>query len=155
MYNPPMIITNQTGNLLETNVQVIVHQANLYHTFGGGIAKAIAAKFPYAFDADKQTVEGDEAKLGGYSIGVNFNDGQPVVVNMYSQLEMTITSYDYMFKALSQLARQLDRLGFKTVGFPYNMGCGLADGNWEIVKVIIEQAFADTDIEVVIVKLPE
>jgi O-acetyl-ADP-ribose deacetylase (regulator of RNase III) len=154
------MITYRTGDLLEqTDIIAIVHQTNLYHTFGAGIAKAIKHKFPYAYGADLATILGDENKLGNFSIGypsVASND--PFVFNLYSQegIGPSHTNYNFMYEGLRKVARHLQGFGtIKSVGFPYMIGCGLADGNWEIVKVIIEQAFEGSDIEVVIVKLPE
>lgn len=151
-----MNITHRSGNLLEQpDIDVIVHQANLYHTFGAGIAKAIKEKFPRAYEADLMTRKGTTTKLGNFSIGIT-DPTKPVVVNLYSQRGMSLTSYDAMAEGLGRLALILSNLpSVKRVGFPYGMGCGLADGNWEIVKTIIEQAFKDTDFEIVIVKLPE
>lgn len=158
------MISYRIGNLLDQpDIEAIVHQANIYHTFGAGIARAIRDTFPYAFAADKEFApSGDEDKLGDFSVGSAWDSGVPVgfnplVINLYSQvgLSPSHTSYDYMVEALSHLVQFLTLMDIRKVGFPYQMGCGLADGNWEIVKVIIEQAFKDSDIEVVIVKLPE
>lgn len=161
------MITHRAGNLLEQpDLDVLVHQANLFHTFGAGIAKAIKEKFPYAYQADTWTEKGARSKLGSFSIGFPQHDGQPLVVNLYSQTTLypsSQTSYDAMLRGLRDLRGQLEAANdisntdkpYSKVGFPYNMGCGLADGNWEIVKVIIEQAFEGSGIEVVIVKLPE
>jgi len=158
------MISHRIGNLLDQpDIEVIVHQANIYHTFGAGIARAILNTFPYAFEADKAfAAKGDTDKLGSFSVGSAWDSGvpvgfNPIVINMYSQegLSPSHTNYDYMVKALARLVQFLNLMEIKKVGFPYQMGCGLADGNWEIVKVIIEQAFENTDIEAVIVKLPE
>jgi O-acetyl-ADP-ribose deacetylase (regulator of RNase III) len=155
------MITYRTGDLLDQpDIDVIVHQANLEHTFGAGIARAIKQKFPYAYVADLSTPFNDSNKLGTYSIGrYPANPAlYPTVVNMYSQTSLypSHTSYDAMYEALTSLRAHLEPLGiFRTIGFPYMIGCGLADGVWEIVKVIIEQAFEGSGIEVVIVKLPQ
>jgi O-acetyl-ADP-ribose deacetylase (regulator of RNase III) len=154
------MITHRIGNLLEQpDIDVIIHQANLFHTFGAGIARAIKQKFPYAFEADLQSIYGTEDKLGGFTWGCpEVSGSSPIVVNMYSQttLSPSHTSYDYMYEALTLFVDFIEPFqSVKKVGIPYGMGCGLADGNWEIVKIIIEQAFAESDIEVVIVKLPE
>ncbi len=82
----------------------------------------------------------------------------PFVINLYSQegLAPSHTNYNAMYDGLRKVVRLLQAYGkIKTVGFPYQMGCGLADGNWNIVKTIIEQAFEGSDIEIVIVKLSE
>lgn len=159
------MITYKTGDLIEAGlkgeVDVIIHQANLEHTFGAGIAKQIREKLPYAYDADvNYSVKGSKDKLGWYTVGVPPNLGGfllPIVINLYSQptLYPSHTSYDAMFEGLSKIATDAFGTSNKKIGIPYQMGCGLADGNWEIVKTIIEQAFEGSDLEVIIYKLPE
>lgn len=159
-----MILTEKTGDLLAEaeagNVDVIVHQANLEHTFGAGIALAIRLKFPYAFDADLSTPFNDPNKLGTFSVG-RFPENPalyPTVVNMYSQTSLypSHTSYDAMVEALTELRDRLEpMMQFQRIGFPYQLGSGLADGNWDIVKQIILSVFEDSRFEIVIVKLPE
>ena len=36
----------------------------------------------------------------------------------------------------------------KTIAFPWLMSCGLAGGDWNIVKPLIEKTFEDLDIEI-------
>jgi O-acetyl-ADP-ribose deacetylase (regulator of RNase III) len=156
-----MILTKRTGDLLEqTDIDIIVHQANLEHTFGAGIARAIKQKFPYAYEADLATPFCDKSKLGSFSVGRNITLQGPVVINLYSQTSLypSHTSYDAMFEGLSHLRSRLEFAFPKTekkIGFPYQMGCGLADGNWQVVEAIIRAVFEDSRFEIVIVKLPE
>ena len=60
-----------TGDLiklaLEGEFDVIVHGCNCFCTMGAGIAKTIKQKFPAAYEADLQTVNGDKSKLGQIS----------------------------------------------------------------------------------------
>ena len=159
-----MKLIEKTGDLLDEaaagNVDVIVHQANLEHIFGAGLARAIRLRFPYAYDADLATPFDDPNKLGTFSIG-RFPANPalyPTVVNMYSQTSLypSHTSYDAMVQALTELRDRLDPMPqFTRIGFPYQMGCGLADGNWSIVKAIILAVFEDSRFDIHIVKLPE
>lgn len=157
-----MILTKRIGDLLKLaeqgEVDVVVHQANIYHTFGAGIAKFIKERFPYAYRADLNTNEGDRHKLGYFSVGLPPKTVDlPVVVNLYSQegLSPSHTNYDLLYKSLERLRNEFEPLPVQTIGFPYQMGCGLADGNWQVVEAIIKAVFEDTRFEIVIVKLPE
>jgi O-acetyl-ADP-ribose deacetylase (regulator of RNase III) len=146
---------------LRGGVDIIVHQANLEHTFGAGIARQIRLRLPYAYRADLRSPFNDPIKLGTYTIGVpdaSIGEFGPVVVNLYSQTSLypSHTSYDAMYDGLYDLRRFLEASRtFQSVGFPYQMGSGLADGKWEIVEAIIKAAFAGSSIKVKIVKLPE
>lgn len=153
-----MIFTKRTGDLLEQpDIDLIVHQANLEHTFGAGIARAIKQKFPYAYRADLKSLFNDPLKLGTFSLGIPDKDAGesgPLVVNLYSQTSLypSHTSYDAIFEGLTELKAWLHPRHTK-IGFPYQMGCGLADGNWSVVEAIINAVFEDSRFEIVIVKL--
>lgn len=152
------------GNLLETNIcHIIVHQANLFHTFGAGLARAILQKFPEAYEADKQTPHGDASKLGSYSAAKVIDaKGTSIrfIVNLYSQAGLggnqRQTSYDAMVDALTKLRDKLEaRPDNLTLGIPFQLGCGLANGDWAIVRNIIEVVFGKSRIPVFIYTLPE
>lgn len=158
------MITEVVGNLLDTDkCSVIVHQANLFHTFGAGIAKAIKDKFPEAYEADKRTQHGDLGKLGTYSAAkITDSKGTSIkfVANLYSQEGVggqdRQTSYDAMVMGLEKLKQRLEmRSDSPTLGIPFQLGCGLANGNWTIVRAIIESIFATSKVPVFIYTLPE
>ena len=159
------MITHQIGNLLEApDVDALLQQCNIYHTMGAGIALAIKRKFPEAYEADCQTVKGDESKLGTFSVG---EIKQPktrlkYVINLYSQADFggsnRQTSYDAMVAGLEKveewlISKKCEKIF--TLGIPYRMGAGLANGDWRIIRAIIESVFADSSINVVIYYLPE
>lgn len=161
------MIKNIVGNLLESDkCSVIVHQANLYHTFGAGIAAAIRMRFPEAYEADCKTVKGDLSRLGTYSAAkITRVTGGPVtsilyVVNLYSQNGIggkdRLTSYDAMVQGLTTIKDKLERSAKQqTIGIPFLMGCGLANGDWRIVRAIIESVFGQSKVDVLIYTLPE
>lgn len=158
------MITEIVGNLLETDrCDVIVHQANLYHTFGAGIAKSIREQFPEAFEADKQTNHGDPLKLGTYSAAkITEPNGTSIkfIINLYSQAGVggqdRNARYDAMVDGLTKLRDKLEaRKDTLTLGIPFQLGCGLANGNWGIVRAIIEAIFGKSRIPVIIYTLPE
>lgn len=148
------MITHRTGNLLEQpDLTHIAHQCNLYHTFGAGLAKQIAEKFPRALMADKATKYGDSAKLGTYS----YSFGVPDIINLYCQVGFgpEATDYKAMQKAMEDLESllKLQKIPSK-LGLPFYLGCGLAGGNWDTVLEIIRKVFKASPIECVIVRLP-
>lgn len=166
------MITEIVGNLLDTDkCDVIVHQANLFHTFGAGIAKAIREKFPEAFEADKNTNHGDINKLGRYSSSkITDTKGTTIkyIVNLYSQNGIggkdRHTSYDCMVDGLKNLRDKLENGSAQRVvkgespfvlGIPFQMGCGFANGDWTIVRAIIESIFGKSTLQVYIYTLPE
>lgn len=150
------------GNLLDwpENVNVMVHQANCFHTFGGGIARAIAQKYPEAPKADEeQSIYGDENKLGTFTV-VKLADGKRIV-NLYGQHKTSaserMTNYEALYTGLNTLHNvilQSDNAKDYVIGIPYGIGCGLGKASWRIIKTMIEVIFGKSDIPVVIVRLP-
>jgi O-acetyl-ADP-ribose deacetylase (regulator of RNase III) len=161
-YYQPMI-TQKAGDLLKAkDVNIIVHQANLYHTFGAGIAAAIRVAFPEAYEADRATVKGDESRLGTYSFAkIKSPIGkQQYVVNLYSQTGIGSkdrqTSYDALVTALEALRDKLVSSGHPvTIGVPWRLGSGLANGSWPIVETIIKDVFKGSIVDVIIYQRPE
>lgn len=144
----------QNGDLLESNVDVMMHVANVYHTFGSGIAYTIRHKFPEAYKADCETEYGCDSKLGTFSkaeIAPNRyicnlyamhgigNSGNPLDRNCsYDSL------YNAIYKACQELIPKYDKP--VVIGIPYLMGCCRAGGSWLIVDSIlacIEDEFPD------------
>lgn len=119
---------------------IVAHQANLYHTFGGGIAAYIGLAFPEAFDADKQTVRGSNHKLGTYSLAKIKKDFY--IANVYSQINFSTkeipcaTHYPSIFSAFYSLVK-LEKPD--NVFIPFFYGSGLAGGSWQKVEATLKE----------------
>lgn len=135
-----------TGDLLESDVDAMMHVANLYHTFGSGIASSIKKKWPAAYEADCATLYGCIAKLGNFSKA----EVEPNrwVYNLYAMKGIGNTGrpldrncqYDCMYDAVYKACKELwpkYRLPVR-IGFPYLMGCCRAGGSWKVVGAILE-----------------
>lgn len=154
------MIEHRTGDIFEQpDLNYICHQANLYHTFGSGLAAVIKKKLPEAYEADLGTPYGAAAKLGTWSMKQSTFKDSPIVINIYAQIGLDsqerTTSYDAMDKAMRGLRSGLaDIYPHGIMGIPHGIGCGLANGSWPVVHAIIKDVFDATPIRVVIVKLP-
>lgn len=160
------MIEHRRGDIFEQrDLHCIVHQCNLYHTFGNGIAKAIKSKYPWAYEADKNHgAKGDRTRLGTYEIvhWVKMLGGVSSIVNAYCQdgLSSTnrTTNYAAMGKILFSLERELAADCYPgdnqtVVGIPHGIGCGLANGSWSVVGELIHAAFENSPIRAVICRL--
>lgn len=136
----------------------VVHCANLYHTFGAGIARQIAAKYPWADKADKTTIQGDLEKLGTFSIGVS-PEKDKRIVNLYGQkgignnghpLKRNVR-YDHLYDGFYLLFERAAKENWK-VAIPYKVASDLAGGDWNIVESIIKSAWQHNPVETYIVK---
>ncbi len=146
--------------------QVLIHQANCYHTMASGIAREIRERYPEAYAADLATPKDSLEKLGTYSVaqvnapsqpgaGIAGNPDGPAdssvprlryIVNLYSQYGFATgnrrTSCDAMFTGLTAI-RDDSRFAGLELAVPYMIGCGLGGGNWNVVTAILKAVFSD------------
>ena len=147
------MIEQRKGNLLtEPGIDIICHQANLFHTFGGGIAATIKDVYPEAFKADLQTAYGSRLKLGTTSVA-RTSDGK-FIVNCYTQTGMGATDRNTSYDDIRKIFTEIEKIAVesnKVVGVPYKYGCGLAGGDWNIVHQIFVDIFGKSKAKLVIV----
>ena len=83
------------------------------------------------------------------------------IYNLYTQSGYSTSkrevNYEYFWRAMKAMQEDLlfnqHELNVRqVVGVPYGISCGLAGGNWKIIKAIIEDIFLDSMIECYIVK---
>lgn len=144
-----------TGNLvelaLEKEFDVIAQGCNCFCRMRSGIAKAIVDKFPAAERVDNETIAGDIRKLGNYTIGTHFKYKKPVVkiINCYTQYrydrDKQVADYDAITLCMRKINHQFKG---QSIGLPL-IGCGLAGGNWDIVKEIFKKELTDLDVTIV------
>lgn len=64
---------------------------------------------------------------------------------MFSQEPNFNTNY-YCLKECLETVKKDAKATNKSVAIPYGIGCGIANGDWEIVYKIIEEVFSDYDV---------
>lgn len=122
---------------------VIIHGCNCQCTMGAGIAKAIKNTFPEAFEADRATTKGDREKLGTISAAeVERNGNKITIVNGYTQFHWrgtgVLVDYDAVRDVMAAVKKRFHR---QKIGYP-KIGAGLAGGDWEKIKMIIDEELA-------------
>ena len=142
------------GDLLkhasEGAFDVIAHGCNCFCTMGAGIAKGIAAQFPPALEADRQTAKGDRAKLGTCSFAETVTaHGKLTVVNAYTQFHYWGRGDKADYAAIRACMRWLaEHYSQSRIGLP-KIGAGLAGGDWPRIEAIMDEELADCDATVV------
>lgn len=141
------------GNLiikaLEGEFDVIAHGCNCHNMMGSGIALAIATAFPQAYVADRLTTKGDINKLGTMTLTRAKKvdaKGSFDIANLYTQYDPG-RDLDYTALRLCLKKLALTYPGCK-IGLP-KIGCGIAGGNWEVVKIIISEEMLGCDVTIV------
>lgn len=160
------MIEHRDGDIFEqTDLDYIIHQCNLFHTFGSGIASTIAKKFPYAAEYDRACGKtGDRSRLGTFLVADDPKMMRISIVNSYSQDGLRATNRTTNYSALGKVLFDLEQYlrsrempGDRStiLGIPHKIGCGLAGGDWGVVLPMIESAFSKSRIKTVICFLSE
>lgn len=139
-----MALYHLKGDVLESDAEIIIHQANCQGTFGAGIAKQIKSKYPGAYVADLNypVAVGSRERLGNFSYYWT-HDGK-LIVNLYAQYGYgrgsVQTDYDAFHSGIDKLfgfvAQHQSNL---KIAVPNGIGCGLAGGRWTIVSKILTE----------------
>jgi O-acetyl-ADP-ribose deacetylase (regulator of RNase III) len=134
---------------------VIAHGCNCQNTQRSGLAPQMAK----AFGTDKFIMEhsshqGDYNKLGQIDYKWMQRDAvlrEPIcIVNCYTQYDYGRDKVHLDYDALALCLKKLNHVfKGKRLGLP-QIGCGLAGGDWLVVKRMIEELCPDLDVTVVL-----
>lgn len=155
-----------TGDLVrDKQYDIFCHQTNCKGRMGAGIARQIAETYPIVRARDAKYHEvcvnyrGGERAMLGTIMGSRTDDGR-LCINMYAQEDYgTVkrqTDYVAFARCLALLRDDLCDypLGVK-VAFPDHIGCGLAGGEWRVIKNLITAFSRMIRQDVYIVSLPK
>lgn len=132
---------------LNNEFDAIIHGCNCFNTMGAGVAAAVKKHYPEAYVIDQMTVKGSQLKLGTITYSYP-GAGRCIVVNAYTQYSHDASTKPLEYGALRSCFKEINDLFIGKlirIGIP-QIGCGLAGGDWEIVKKIIEQECPTLDI---------
>ena len=145
------MIIYSTGDLLKTDVEVIIHQVNTQGVMGAGIALQIKNKWPEVYKEYKDYCNTilNSKELLGVCLPSHTNDDR-FVANCFGEDKfwpagVCHTDYAALEKSLCLLYIWMKANHLKTCGCPYLMGCGLAGGDWNIVHQILKDIFENDD----------
>ena len=125
---------------------VIVHGCNCQCTMGAGIAKAIRAEFPEAYEADLATEKGSSEKLGTFSSAKVRRDGHEItIVNAYTQLHYRGRGVKVDYDAIRNVFRSIAReYTGQRIAYP-KIGAGLGGGDWSRISELIDRELEGED----------
>lgn len=144
---------------LEANFDAIAHGCNCFCTMKAGIAVQMAKVFGCdRFEGEGLAQRGNIGKLGCIDwefIPIPGHPDNPLaVINCYTQYHYGKNHPDGVEKPLDYAAlelclKKINHL-FKgaRIGLP-QIGCGLAGGDWNVVKQLIQTHLSDCDVTIV------
>lgn len=149
------------GNILSGTTEchtkriIVCQQVNCKGVMGAGLAKQIRTMFPNVYPTYKAYCNKYGANLLGYVHLYGIPKTYNIIANLFGQdgygRDKRYTDYDALRECFRRLRRLTDST--YTIRIPYNMGCGLAGGDWDIVTKIIEEELIKYNCDVEIYKL--
>ncbi len=140
------------GNLLDCTEDIIVHQVNCQGVMGGGVARQLALQYQNKEDVGFtledfynmfcRKYDCDYEKLKGK---VLYYLDNKYIANCFSQKPNFDTDYEALKQCFEDIKKTAIDYNYKTIAMPYKIGCGIANGDWDIVYKIIEDVFSDYD----------
>jgi O-acetyl-ADP-ribose deacetylase (regulator of RNase III) len=140
------------GNLLDAKENVLAHQTNCMGIMGSGLAKQIKTKYPDVFDTYYNYVYyyGKFNCLGDCQM-IPVGKEDKYIANLFGQYNFGTSKQQTDYEALESALQKLKKYCIDcnlSVAIPFNLGCGLAGGNWNIVYGIIEEVFNDYNVTI-------
>lgn len=149
-----MSCSHKIGYILKDVTKgIIVQQVNAQGAMGSGIALGIKTKWHKVWEEYTKAIQPNQADNGFSHMGkVIYVEVEPGlwVANIVGQQfygndkSRVYTSYEALemgFHSVANFAKNNDL----EVHCPLNVGCGLANGDWEIVSKFINERLADVD----------
>ena len=140
-------------DILNSGALIIAHQCNCCSVDAKGLAKSIFDKYPYANNY-KNRIKNDKTTYSEPGTIEIFGEGTkeaPFIINIYAQYFPGVSEYaNYTaslrrgwFKECLQHIEafvKLNNIHLHNVAMPYNIGCGLAGGDWELYSKYLEES---------------
>jgi O-acetyl-ADP-ribose deacetylase (regulator of RNase III) len=134
-----------SSDLLSISADYIAHQVNCRGVMGAGLALTLRRSNPRLFALYQQHCRQHSPHdlLGRAFVCDN-------IISIFGQLNygrdrsVVYTDYSALHRAFTSIHKRLplDR----SIAFPFGFGCGLANGDWNIVKQLIIDCFPDRTI---------
>lgn len=146
------MIKTVVGDILDATEDIICHQVNCRGVMGAGVAKTLYTRWPIikkTYIRYCRRFENQNELLGRVlPVAVEPNK---TVLNIFGQLDYgrdkyrKYTDYVALTKAFDDIRSKYHN---KSFAFPYGFGCGLANGDWNIVENMLNTYFGDMNVTI-------
>lgn len=153
------MIKYYTGNILESDVNIICQQVNHQGVMGAGLAKQIKDKYPEVMNSylDICKLPFEIIRRNGVIAWSTINVDK-VIASIFGQeyygTDRRHTDYFAISRGLETVRLYAESKSY-AVAIPHGMGAGLGGGEWNVISAIIHDVFRySPKLEVYICKLP-
>lgn len=138
------MIEYKKGNLLETDAEALVNTVNCVGVMGKGIALQFKQAFPENFIEYQKACRLEEIKPGKmFTVPTNKLLNPKFIINFPTKTHWKGKSkLEYIESGLNSLIYEIKRLGIQSIAVP-PLGCGNGGLNWDDVRTLIVNAFAE------------
>jgi O-acetyl-ADP-ribose deacetylase (regulator of RNase III) len=137
------MIKLMTGDLLQSTCEAFVNPVNCVGVMGRGLALQFKGAFPKMFLAYQREAKAGRIKPGFMHIHEEEGISPRYIFNFPTKRHWRDPSkLDDIIDGLCDLERQVKRLGVARIAIP-PLGCGLGGLDWQVVRPLIFDAFAD------------
>ncbi len=150
------MVKEMTGDLLRDGKGALCHQVNYQGVMGAGIAASIRKILPpKEYDRYHRYCMIHGADALGKVLWIHLPMTGRVIANMFSQRDWaaetdSLTDYVAMKKCFRRVHSYAARFKLP-VYIPGYIGCGIAGGDWNMVKGIIDDVFRGFSVEATVV----
>jgi O-acetyl-ADP-ribose deacetylase (regulator of RNase III) len=139
-----------TGNMLDSEAEILVNTVNTVGVMGKGIALQFKKAYPSNFKAYEAACERGEITIGKMFItrDRNLASGEKIIVNFPTKKDWRKPSeYSYIEAGLDDLVRFIEKEKPSSIAIP-PLGAGNGGLEWEKVKQIIYTKLGQLDLDV-------
>ncbi len=150
-----MALIYKKGDILEATEDIICHQCNTEGIFGGGLAKQIASRYPkceLSSITHVKTLKNKCDVVGTYNFYFTNNDKN--IVNCFTQDKDFNTNYEAIKFVFNDILEYCSLFNH-TIAIPYKYGCGIANGDWNIVRKLFEDLSNEYSVDIVVYQLED
>ncbi len=149
------------GDLLEAKDDFIAHQCNCISTNAKTLAELIFNKYDYANSYKKRIRNNKDTYHVPGTIEIFGDDNNRYIINMYAQYYPSLGKFNNdnnvkrfgWFKECLNKISNIDDIQNKTIGMPFNIGCGAAGGDWKLYYDLLNNFANSNKINITLYKL--
>jgi O-acetyl-ADP-ribose deacetylase (regulator of RNase III) len=145
------MIKSVEGNILDASENVICQQVNCKGIMGAGLAKDIILRYPVVYSQYRKYCNIQESLLGNV-LYIMVKIPNKIIACLFGQDDYgrsnkVYTNYQALEQALTKVCLYAKENNY-SIAIPYELGCGLANGDWNIVYDMIKRVFENFNVTI-------